>query len=305
MTHFLNILYSSRGKEVFFPFFILSAHKNASKTSARKIVFGALLLSGAVIVSCASVTGSRSSARNWNNPGTYITVYNEAVSPLRTLSAEGYFTVQTADYNKQGSLSVTIKLPDSLKVKLEGPLGIDIATFFIDAQKYILVLHRQETVYTGTLDTLNFGNLIYNFTGITIPQSGISMSDVRAEIIHFFTGGAPLDEQYIVPVSPQDTEKNAAVFRYTDAPPEVFFEFPYRSGYLKKITVLGDGGIIRAEKSFSRYKKYKDAAIPCRIVYTFYEEKSEIGLQYLTVRINKKIRPETFRVTEYEKMRNR
>jgi len=49
--------------------------------------------------------------------------------PLHTFQAKGLWTFHTEGGTFRGQLQVRAKLPDSIWVKIEGPLGIDILTF--------------------------------------------------------------------------------------------------------------------------------------------------------------------------------
>jgi hypothetical protein len=309
MKQFFKNEIHNLGKRDFFPFFIPVAVKLLfpkgwilNKSTVFLYTFCCLCFGMPIILSCASLTGSRSSPREWSQPKTYLEVNNDNINKICTFSAKGYFTMQTAEFNKQATVTVLIKIPDTLKVKLEGPLGIDIATLFIDAKTFVLILHRQETTVSGLLDTLDFRNLLFNFTGIYLPEQGISIKDVRSELIAFFIGGSLVNINTVFPISDSGNRKSPFMFKNAEAPVEELYEFPFQSGQLKKVTIRDENGILRVEKLFSRYKLYSGIAVPRQVIYTFYQEKGEIGLQYLQVAVNKNIKPEAFRMPSREKI---
>ena len=244
---------------------------------------------------CSSTRQSMVPARLWPHPQEMLSAYNDNFNKLQTFKAKGMLILQSEDFNEKGTVHVVVKMPDSLKILIEGPLGIDIASFFIDNSDYLLYLHRDEIVYSGKLDTLNIGYLLNQLTGISLSDDIVSGNDLQKEIISLFMGISSLKGKPNVSTGNNESDKGINIFLRNDEKYQTVFEFPTDREILQKVRILDQANKeIRVEKIFNRYIKQRGVFYPRRIRYTFFREKSQIALQYQNIQINQKIRPEEF-----------
>jgi len=256
-----------------------------------------------VLLVCA-VTGSSCSSfkfwgfphKEWSSPEEMIEAYNGNYNRINTLTGEGLISVQSEEFNQSGIIYVMIKKPDSLKVVLEGPFGVDVASFFLDRNEFLLYLPREELVFSGRLDTLNFRQLLYDLTELRLSGETIELEDIFKEIFGFFLGMSPLEKDDMIPVNFADSTRKSTIFMMHDSLSEIIYEFPSDREWLQKIQIMDEARKIRVEKSFSRYAKSKGTHIPRGIKYKFFQERVQIALQYTKIRVNKSIKPKEFHI---------
>lgn len=225
-----------------------------------------------------------------------IEAYNENYNRINTLTGEGLISVESDEFNQRSTIRVMIKKPDSLKVVIEGPLGVDVASFFLDKNEFLLYLPRDELVFSGRLDTLNVRQLLYDLTKLQLSGETIELQNIFKEIFGFFLGMSPLEKDDMIPVNFADSTRKSTIFMTHDSLSEIIFKFPSDRELLQKIQIMDEAQKIRVEKSFSRYAKSKGTNIPRIIRYTFSKEKIRIGLQYTEIQVNKTIKPKDFHI---------
>lgn len=257
-----------------------------------------ILLSMSVLVSssCSVFRFSSPLNRQWSNPEEILKEYSANYNKLITFKAEGRLLVQSSEFNESGTIFVTVKMPDSLMIRVEGPMGVDVAHFFLDSQKYLLYLYRDEVVYRGLSDTLNVNKLLTDLIGITLEGNSVDFQDVQNELIGLFTGAMSIDNLDLEPVNFYDSTKTVNIFRMSGLSGDVLYEFPINNELLQKVQIFDDNNRNRIVKSFSRYTKKNNVYIPRRIIYTFLEERGRISLTYFNFQINRSIKSEEFHI---------
>lgn len=290
-----------KGRVYFSLFLFLKSNMDALKFNVKWMVL-LTFLSVLVSSSCSVFKFSSSINRQWSNPEEILREYSANYNKLNSFRAEGRLSVQSSEFNESGTIHVTVKMPDSLRIRVEGPLGIDVANFFLDSEKYLLYLNRDEVIYKGRSDTLNISNLLEDLIGVTIDDSKINFQDIQSELIGMFIGAAFIDNLNLDPINFADSTKSVNLFKMSDLSGEILFEFPINNEFLQNVLIFDDNNIKRINKSFNRYSKNNDVFIPRRIVYTFEEEKSKISITYFNFQVNRSIRPEEFHIDIPQKL---
>lgn len=68
---------------------------------------------------------------------------------LISSSGRGTISFDGPDVSGTAAFESSLKTPDSLLVSLEGPFGIDVGTFFLSREKYVLYNSFENRVFTG------------------------------------------------------------------------------------------------------------------------------------------------------------
>lgn len=255
-----------------------------------------LSMSALVSSSCSVFRFSSPLKRQWSSPEEILKEYSANYKKLITFKAEGRLSVQSSEFNESGTIFVTVKMPDSLRIRVEGPMGVDVAHFFLDSQKYLLYLNRDEVVYQGLSDTLNVKRLLTDLIGITLKGNSVDFRDVQSELIGLFTGATPIDNLDLEPVNFTDSTKTVNLFRMSGLSGDILYEFPINNEFLQKVQIFDDNNRNRIEKSFSRYTYRNNVFFPRRILYTFLEERGRISLTYFNYQINRSIKSDEFHI---------
>ncbi len=79
---------------------------------------------------------------------------------LKTLKGRGKLIVESPDLSYSADSRIVFKSPDSLYLKVEAILGIDIGWFFSDRQSFTVYTPFTNAYYTGSIDSFKFGGLL-------------------------------------------------------------------------------------------------------------------------------------------------
>ncbi len=106
---------------------------------------------------------------------------HQADSLVRTLDGRGSISFESPEMNGSASFTLTVRKPDSLLVRLEGPFGIDVGLFFLSRERFVMYNSMQNTVTVGS------------------PSSGalraiIPVDLTYEQIFDVFTGSIPLPD---------------------------------------------------------------------------------------------------------------
>ncbi len=78
-----------------------------------------------------------------------IGLVRSAGARLQSMTGRGSVTYESPETSGSAFFSVTLKKPDSLLVRLEGPFGINVGTFFLSRERYLMYNSMENKVITG------------------------------------------------------------------------------------------------------------------------------------------------------------
>ncbi|MFC1729229.1 DUF4292 domain-containing protein [candidate division KSB1 bacterium] len=263
----------------------------------KKLLFTAVLC-GLCISSCAVFRIGSGINREWESPEEQLSYYNNSFSKLETLQAEGSLLIESSQFNERIPLKVLLKMPDSLKVVLEGLFGVDIAHFFLNKEQYLLYLPREETDFSGDMESLDLDQLLYDLGVADIDFQGDYpvREDIHREILGFFIGGLTLDIQGMAPLNYSDSTRTSTLYESKEPYSDLLFEFPRNTTDLESVQVYDGNEQKRIEKSYRRYSSSRGVRLPRQIQYMFTQERSRLTVRYTSIRINSRIDPEEFSI---------
>jgi outer membrane lipoprotein-sorting protein len=97
--------------------------------------------------------------------------------PVSTLRARGTISIESEEFVGTGSIDVSLKRPDSVLIKIEGPFGIDIGSMLMTPEHFTYYESRSNRVITGPTTRRNIRSLMkvdLDFVGVLDLLSGIS-----------------------------------------------------------------------------------------------------------------------------------
>ena len=124
---------------------------------------------------------------------------------LKSFQGTAKLRMLSADYMFKGNLKIRMKSPDSLWMKFEGPMGIDVASVRVGGQEMQYYIPSEKIIYNGTANRLRELNLLpWNVEVSNIIQSFLGLIDPPyalpdSTIAYSYEEGA-----YILPISPQE-----------------------------------------------------------------------------------------------------
>ena len=113
---------------------------------------------------------------------TLIRMVGTGQQKLHTMVGAGSVTFDSPEIAGTASFDLTMKKPDSLLVRFEGPFGIDVGTLFLSRSKYMAYNSLENVIITGRPDSgslrsvipfdLTYDEILNAFAGmVTLPDA--------------------------------------------------------------------------------------------------------------------------------------
>ena len=107
---------------------------------------------------------------------------NKRAAEIDNVYSEGEIKIKTPTMDETGDIIMKVKRKDDVWLKIEGPLGIDVATGHFNRDKFVFSDDMNDVVTTGSTTILNIGaltrirctfdDLVNSFSGtVRIPKS--------------------------------------------------------------------------------------------------------------------------------------
>ncbi|HTY01277.1 MAG TPA: DUF4292 domain-containing protein [Bacteroidota bacterium] len=109
------------------------------------------------------------------------TMTRQEDAKVRTLDGRGSISFESPEMSGSAAFTITVRKPDSLLVRLEGPFGIRVGLFFLSRDRFVMYNSMQNTVATGSPTS---GTL----------RSVIPVDLTYEQIFDVFTGSIPLPD---------------------------------------------------------------------------------------------------------------
>ena len=109
---------------------------------------------------------------------------------VQSLSGSGSVSFESPELGGTAIFEISLKKPDSLLVRLEGPFGIDVGTFFLSRERYVMYNSFENLAITGTPThdairtvipiELTFDQIISTFSGVAPlpPESALQSYEI-------------------------------------------------------------------------------------------------------------------------------
>ncbi len=206
------------------------------------------------------------------NPERLLNQVHVHASKLVTFQGVARFNIASQEGSFYGTLKVTLKSPDSLWMKIEGPLGVNLAVIRFGGDNALVYSPWENVVYQGSLTEISEMNLLpsgfwnpsrfmLSVTGLLVPDC--SMLDSLAE----FTSE---DERYLL------IERNGE--QYWIEP-----EGPVVAKWEKRDST----GTLFQKWEGKSFKKRKGIRSPQQIHFANRYPEQRVMLQYDEIRMNK------------------
>ena len=191
---------------------------------------------------------------------------------LRSMVGKGSVSFESPDVGGSAYFEMALKKPDSLLVKLEGPFGIGVGTFFLSRQRFVVYNSMENRVITGVPSdetiravlpfNLSYDQILDAFSGAFAIEQGAAAPrtyDVDGDRFHLaFDCGGRVCHYWIDP-------KTLLVTRY-------------------EVRDLRDRVIMHAESSAPT--EQNDAIAPRRLSVSFPGEGRSVSIYYSSLALN-------------------
>ncbi len=189
---------------------------------------------------------------------------------VSTLQASGAISIESAEFSGTGSISVSLKRPDSLLIKIEGPFGLDIGSMLLTEERFIYYDSYSNRVVTGATTKKNIRNLL---------RVDLSFSDV----MDLISGTTSLTRQ-VVPPDSIAVDGGDLVLYFHNASSTERYRVDAERSVVTRYEVFGDDEPILLTR-FAKFSRIENTMLPHSIrVLT---RKQGLSLHYDEITINK------------------
>jgi hypothetical protein len=163
--------------------------------TACKRLTAALL--GAVLLNCAGPLADK--PLEPVAPEILLMQLDDHISRIRTFQGHARITMVTSDGPMQGTLDVAVKMPDSLWLKVEGPLGVDMLIGHMAGEYMVLYNPWEDRVYRGSVRRMQQYQLLPLFTGgSSLISAVIGLPKPEAFVPDLIESLVPVSGKYIM-----------------------------------------------------------------------------------------------------------
>ena len=197
---------------------------------------------------------------------------------IKTFHGTGTINVRSEKFSGKTSFEIFIKKPDSIKISIYGPFGIDVAHGLFTGDKFLFYDVLRNRVFTGedSKDVLqklfkvdlSFEELLDSFTGAVNLTSKL-----RTEP----TGYKILDDVFNLTYSDSVNDRQSTyIVSKDDLKITEYF-----------VTTLAGKEMLSGE--YSKFKDYEGVPIPSTLLIRNKNKKQSVNVEYKKIFVNRKI----------------
>jgi len=191
---------------------------------------------------------------------------------VHALTGSGTISVETSEMAQSGSFELTLRKPDSLLVKIEGPFGIDVGLALVTRDRFSFYYSFQNRLVEGPTNPANLSKVFH------IP---IDFDDV----LNLFTGGFFLSEDRVSP-STFSIENEEFVMTYNSYTGTRRYWVDPQTMQIVKIQHLDGSGRLVLEQLFSKFQTLNGVTIPHYVRVTMVRDRRRVSIAYSDVTVN-------------------
>ena len=231
-----------------------------------------------LLIKCAGLLKSQ-------KPLTDIPVYQLAqkiqknASLIKTFQGEGRFLSVSEETSMGGGIRVFAKMPDSLWIKVEGPLGVDVATGWFGGGQALWYVPMDGVVFSGHIESIRDLDII----PVDVGSSNLIMGIVGLAIPQFF----PQDSLFDLRI-----DKRKYIIFSED---ESIWVNP-KGPVVERWEMIDFSDNLLWQWEGEHLKKDKGAYFPGTIRFTRWQPKERITIFYENIKINKSLRQSWFKI---------
>ncbi len=204
------------------------------------------------------------------------------VEQIRSLQGEGRISVETPDIAQTASFAVTLRKPDSILVRLEGPFGITIGSALITRGEFFFYNSLQNKLISGSSRSENLNRIFH-------VQLGFD------DLLNFFSGGTFLDDDLRAPDETRiDNDQYLFVYK-SDTADRLYWIDP-NTFLIRKMQYVDRNGRPVLEQTFNNFQKVGGIEMPYTVRVLQPKARQMVALTYSDLAINAESIPFTFTI---------
>jgi len=206
---------------------------------------------------------------------------------VSTFQASGSISIESQEFTGTASITVAIKPPDSILIKIEGPFGIDIGSMLLTKERF--------TYYDSHTNRV--------ITGLSTPKNIRSLLKVNltfADVMDVLSGETSLWRESKPPDS-VSVDDDQLLFLFKKGSMKVRYWVDPEKSVVTRYEVDQDETGQIFEIHFKRFSDFDAISFPRSISILAQRENRGLSLYYDDVKINKRVLDFTFVVPQNAK----
>ncbi len=198
---------------------------------------------------------------------------------IKTFKGTGTIRVKSEKFSGKTSFEILIKKPDSIKISIYGPFGIDVAHGLFSNGSFVFYDVLKNRVYTSSeskdiLQTLfkidlSFEDLLDSFTGAVNLTSKLRSEPTDYEILEDIYNLTYIDS----------SENKKSIYRVTKEDLKI-----------TEFLVLSLAGKELLSGEYSRFRDYDDVPIPSELLIRNKDKRQSLNVEYKRIIVNEQIK---------------
>lgn len=198
---------------------------------------------------------------------------------IKTFKGTGVIKVNTPQVDAKANFEVMIKKPDSIKISIFGPFGIDLAEALVTKNEYIFFDIMKNNVYRGSVSqdvlkrifkvNLTFDELTNAFAGAVNLTDKLSSEPDDYNI---------LDDSYIL------TYRDTINFK------ESVYKINIDDLAITDYNILTLNNDLLLAGRYSDFRKYEDVPVPFQTKVENVDDNQSIDIEYRRVNVNDELK---------------
>lgn len=197
---------------------------------------------------------------------------------IKTFTGTGIINVESQELTAKGNFEVNIKKPDSIKISIYGPWGIDLAHALVTKQNFAFYDVMNNVVYRGDVSK-------------PVLREIFKVDLTFDELIDAFAGAVNLTEKLRLEPTEYDNTGDDYKITYADSTKRVksVYQISQKKMEIKNYWFYNFPNNLVLQSSFSDFKTFEDVPIPYKILIENKQNKQKINIEYRNIYVNNEI----------------
>ncbi|HEX9615600.1 MAG TPA: DUF4292 domain-containing protein [Bacteroidota bacterium] len=191
---------------------------------------------------------------------------------VRTLTGSGTLSVETPEIAQSVAFELTMRKPDSVMIRVEGPFGIDLGLALVTSREFLFYNSMSNELLAGPTNSANLGRIL---------RVGLEFED----LLNLFSGGEFFREDRGAPAAfAIEEEEYVLTFRTPTGARR--YRIEPRSFQIVGIDHLDGDGTLFLEQSFGNFVIIDGITLPQIVRITSRQERRRLSLAYSDFSVN-------------------
>lgn len=192
---------------------------------------------------------------------------------IKYFNGTGRLDIKTKEIENTARFEIFIHKPDSIKLSIYGPFGIDVAQALVTKDDFIFHDVLNDIVYTGEISK----DVLYK-----IFKINLSFDD----LIDAFAGAVNLTPRLLDEPSIYDITEDNYFLTYNEKDYSYRYTIDLIDNSIKEYRVIKPDNQVFIQSKYSDFKKMEDVQIPHNIVIKNFIDEQTINIEYRKIKIN-------------------